>query len=363
MLHISELHSTKTKKNKNQTKHFPVNTSSLCPSGEALQCYTCMGSNSDDCNRQGSKSCPSYSDACAVVVGHDSESSSDSLGAFLSLAFFLPERYIKLCLYLRVCVCVLSGRLAAVWRHISVSRGSEAFKEMRSFATSSQSISLIRTPCVPGTETIPLHKMNSVYWFHPGQARVLHEIFLFCYQQLGLHLVWVRGRSCFGSCCHKHCRKMSRTSWQKYQVLLKHDFKLSRLLIRNILFFSIGHPRSSICVWRLLNRYNQLPLSARLSGGVMKSCSYKSFCSQATSQGYRAPGVKVHCCYSDDCNVTSFACRLPGLSSLLLFLPLLFHCLFKLSYYWTSSCQQGSIRNTNAKKKPLPNVTLHDGLP
>ncbi|KAM8738337.1 lymphocyte antigen 6 family member pge isoform 2-T2 [Acanthopagrus schlegelii] len=103
--------------------------------GEALQCYTCMGSNNDDCNRQGSKSCPSYSDACAVVVGHDS--------------------------------------------------------------------------------------------------------------------------------------------------------------------------------------------------GVMKSCSYKSFCSQATSQGYRAPGVRVHCCYSDDCNVTSFACRPPGLSSLLLFLPLLFHCLFK----------------------------------
>ncbi|XP_036980305.1 lymphocyte antigen 6 family member pge isoform X1 [Acanthopagrus latus] len=116
-------------------KTFPVNTSSLCPSGEALQCYTCMGSNNDDCNRQGSKSCPSYSDACAVVVGHDS--------------------------------------------------------------------------------------------------------------------------------------------------------------------------------------------------GVMKSCSYKSFCSQATSQGYRAPGVRVHCCYSDDCNVTSFACRPPGLSSLLLFLPLLFHCLFK----------------------------------
>uniref|UniRef100_A0A3B4T5X8 Lymphocyte antigen 6 family member pge n=1 Tax=Seriola dumerili TaxID=41447 RepID=A0A3B4T5X8_SERDU len=52
--------------------------------------------------------------------------------------------------------------------------------------------------------------------------------------------------------------------------------------------------------------------------GVMKSCSYKSFCSQANSQGYRAPGVRVHCCYSDDCNVTSFASQLPGLSYLLL---------------------------------------------
>lgn len=46
----------------------------LLLSGDALQCYTCMGSNNDDCNRQGSKSCPNYSDACASVVGHDSES-------------------------------------------------------------------------------------------------------------------------------------------------------------------------------------------------------------------------------------------------------------------------------------------------
>ncbi|XP_044069244.1 lymphocyte antigen 6 family member pge isoform X2 [Siniperca chuatsi] len=107
----------------------------LATYSEALRCYTCMGSNNDDCNRQGSKSCPSYSDACAVVVGHDS--------------------------------------------------------------------------------------------------------------------------------------------------------------------------------------------------GVMKSCSYKSFCSQANSQGYRAPGVRVHCCYGDDCNVTSFASQLPGLNYLLLFLPLLFDCFFK----------------------------------
>ncbi|KAA8583953.1 hypothetical protein FQN60_015161 [Etheostoma spectabile] len=62
--------------------------------------------------------------------------------------------------------------------------------------------------------------------------------------------------------------------------------------------------------------------------GVMKSCSYKSFCSQANSQGYRAPGVRVYCCYGDDCNVTSVASR-RGPNYLLLFLPLLFHCFFK----------------------------------
>lgn len=60
----------------------------LYPSVKALRCYTCMGSNNDDCNRQGSKSCPSYSDACTVVVGHDSESSSDGVVAFLLLDVF-----------------------------------------------------------------------------------------------------------------------------------------------------------------------------------------------------------------------------------------------------------------------------------
>ncbi|CAJ1067764.1 lymphocyte antigen 6 family member pge [Xyrichtys novacula] len=66
------------------------------------------------------------------------------------------------------------------------------------------------------------------------------------------------------------------------------------------------------------------------NSGVMKSCSYKSFCSQANSQGYRSPGVRVHCCYSNDCNVTSRAGPLPGLNYLLLLLlPLLIHGLFK----------------------------------
>ncbi|KAG9344437.1 hypothetical protein JZ751_011107 [Albula glossodonta] len=63
--------------------------------------------------------------------------------------------------------------------------------------------------------------------------------------------------------------------------------------------------------------------------GVMKSCSYKSFCSQANSQGYRAPGVKVHCCFSDDCNITGGAPGFTsGLSLLLVLLPILLHLLF-----------------------------------
>ncbi|NP_001314767.1 lymphocyte antigen 6 family member pge precursor [Danio rerio] len=62
--------------------------------------------------------------------------------------------------------------------------------------------------------------------------------------------------------------------------------------------------------------------------GVMKSCSYKSFCSQANSQGYRAPGVKVHCCYSDDCNVAGHATQLgTGFSFILSLLMLAWHLL------------------------------------
>ncbi|XP_012671901.1 lymphocyte antigen 6 family member pge [Clupea harengus] len=63
--------------------------------------------------------------------------------------------------------------------------------------------------------------------------------------------------------------------------------------------------------------------------GVMKSCSYKSFCSQANSQGYRAPGVKVHCCYSDNCNLSGHATRLSGgVSYLLVAVPVLLRLLW-----------------------------------
>ncbi|XP_064001667.1 CD59 glycoprotein-like [Pogoniulus pusillus] len=40
--------------------------------GEALQCYTCVGSGDDDCNRQGTQQCPGHSDACAIIRGQAS---------------------------------------------------------------------------------------------------------------------------------------------------------------------------------------------------------------------------------------------------------------------------------------------------
>lgn len=78
----------------------------LLPSGDALQCYTCMGSNNEDCNRQGSKSCPSFSDACAVVVGHDSESNTDSGVAFSSSYQLCFCPFPRRCKRVSISVCI-----------------------------------------------------------------------------------------------------------------------------------------------------------------------------------------------------------------------------------------------------------------
>ncbi|XP_056889959.1 uncharacterized protein si:ch211-113d22.2 [Takifugu flavidus] len=42
---------------------------SLACHGLALKCHTCVASNEDDCNRQGSASCPQYADACSTIIG------------------------------------------------------------------------------------------------------------------------------------------------------------------------------------------------------------------------------------------------------------------------------------------------------
>ncbi|KAM8924674.1 CD59 glycoprotein [Pelodytes ibericus] len=38
------------------------------------------------------------------------------------------------------------------------------------------------------------------------------------------------------------------------------------------------------------------------SNGVMKSCSFKSFCDRALRDASKAPGVTVQCCFSNNCN-------------------------------------------------------------
>ncbi|CAJ1068840.1 CD59 glycoprotein [Xyrichtys novacula] len=37
--------------------------------GSALKCYSCVGMNEEDCNRQGSSTCPHQADACSIITG------------------------------------------------------------------------------------------------------------------------------------------------------------------------------------------------------------------------------------------------------------------------------------------------------
>ncbi|KAM7153915.1 uncharacterized protein RBU57_011652 isoform 2-T2 [Macrochelys suwanniensis] len=41
---------------------------SLAAERKALKCHSCIASNEDDCNQQGSHSCPQYADACSTIV-------------------------------------------------------------------------------------------------------------------------------------------------------------------------------------------------------------------------------------------------------------------------------------------------------
>ncbi|XP_077311486.1 uncharacterized protein LOC143930780 [Lithobates pipiens] len=40
--------------------------------GKGLQCFSCVGSNDEECNQQGSLECPRDSDACAIIRGQPS---------------------------------------------------------------------------------------------------------------------------------------------------------------------------------------------------------------------------------------------------------------------------------------------------
>ncbi|XP_010293453.1 PREDICTED: CD59 glycoprotein-like [Phaethon lepturus] len=69
------------------------------------------------------------------------------------------------------------------------------------------------------------------------------------------------------------------------------------------------------------------------ASGVMKSCSFRSFCERARRDGSRAPGVNVHCCYSNNCNAKSLGSRVTTSASYfsLLVFTLLWHPLLKLT--------------------------------
>lgn len=38
------------------------------PAGKALKCHKCIASNENECNKQGTHSCPQYADACSTIT-------------------------------------------------------------------------------------------------------------------------------------------------------------------------------------------------------------------------------------------------------------------------------------------------------
>nr|XP_054587441.1 uncharacterized protein si:ch211-113d22.2 [Nothobranchius furzeri] len=52
----------------------------------ALKCHTCVASSEDDCNRQGSTSCPQYADACSTITGPNTVMKSCTYNAFCDKA-------------------------------------------------------------------------------------------------------------------------------------------------------------------------------------------------------------------------------------------------------------------------------------
>ncbi|XP_064209990.1 uncharacterized protein si:ch211-113d22.2 [Anguilla rostrata] len=58
----------------------------LAVHSEALKCYTCVASNEDECNRQGSSDCPQYADACSTITGPNTVMKSCSYKPFCDKA-------------------------------------------------------------------------------------------------------------------------------------------------------------------------------------------------------------------------------------------------------------------------------------
>ncbi|XP_036382084.1 uncharacterized protein si:ch211-113d22.2 [Megalops cyprinoides] len=54
--------------------------------GEALKCHTCVAANEEECNRQGSASCPQYADACSTITGPNTVMKSCSYKSFCDKA-------------------------------------------------------------------------------------------------------------------------------------------------------------------------------------------------------------------------------------------------------------------------------------
>uniref|UniRef100_UPI003AAA7403 uncharacterized protein n=1 Tax=Centroberyx gerrardi TaxID=166262 RepID=UPI003AAA7403 len=60
---------------------------SLACHSHALKCHTCVASNEDECNQQGSVSCPQYADACSTITGPNTVMKSCTYKGFCEKAY------------------------------------------------------------------------------------------------------------------------------------------------------------------------------------------------------------------------------------------------------------------------------------
>ncbi|CAL9708307.1 unnamed protein product [Knipowitschia caucasica] len=67
------------------TLSFVILFSLACHSS-ALQCHTCVASNEDECNKQGSTSCPQHADACSTFSAPNTVMKSCTYKAFCDKA-------------------------------------------------------------------------------------------------------------------------------------------------------------------------------------------------------------------------------------------------------------------------------------
>ncbi|XP_051778386.1 uncharacterized protein si:ch211-113d22.2 isoform X1 [Erpetoichthys calabaricus] len=58
---------------------------SLCQ-GDGLKCHTCAAANEEECNRQGTQSCPQQADACSTITGPNAILKSCSYKSFCDKA-------------------------------------------------------------------------------------------------------------------------------------------------------------------------------------------------------------------------------------------------------------------------------------
>ncbi|XP_078285121.1 uncharacterized protein LOC144610370 [Rhinoraja longicauda] len=82
--------------------------------GEALKCYTCVASNEEDCNSQGSMLCPQFADSCSMITAPNSVIKSCSYKAFCDHSQLATGAVKMNCCFTDDCNGPLHGRSSSI---------------------------------------------------------------------------------------------------------------------------------------------------------------------------------------------------------------------------------------------------------